>query len=181
MNQIQSRFFLKSFFLILSWLLFFLFIVLVLPAVSEQARNQGLSASIDTNFSFNPSEIARIISDYGIDGRRYYLWQRWTFDLIWPLVYGFPLYLTLKTLSATLHQSKFTWLAVVPMVATGLDYLENIIFTLVILNYPAPMFLWITIGVFVSGLKWLALISAYMLLIIFMILILLRFIRRKFC
>jgi hypothetical protein len=163
----------------MSWLLFLVFIILVLPIVSQQARNQGLVASIDTNFTFDPAEIASIISDYGVSGRQYYLWQRWTFDLIWPLVYGLPLYLTLQHLVSTLGLRKFTWLVYVPWVATGLDYLENTIFTIVILNYPNPMILLITIGVFVSGLKWLALMSAYVLLIVFIVWFTARAIQRK--
>jgi hypothetical protein len=170
----------KTIFLIISWLCFSLFIILVLPAVSQHAIEQGLTASIDTNFTFDPATIASIISNYGVSGRQYYLWQRWTFDLIWPLVYGLPLYLTLQQLVSTLGLGKFTWLVYMPWVATGLDYLENMLFTVVILNYPNPTLLLITMGVFVSALKWLALMSAYVLLIVFIVWFISRVIQQKF-
>ncbi len=143
--------------LILStWFVFVFFMVVILPAVSMATFEQGLTESIDTNFAFDPSLIYPIVESYGAEGRAYYILQRWTFDLIWPLVYGLPLYVTLNRFippSLTLRKL----IVLLPLMATALDYLENIIFTLLVSLFPIEIPLLAWLGVSVSALKWLAL------------------------
>mgnify|MGYP003340603430 FL=1 len=87
-----------SWFIFGSWLIFIVVLVLVLPGVAQANEANGLAESIDTNFSFSVTEIVRILTSYGKDGRAYYIFQRWTFDLYYPLVYGIPISLSLNGL-----------------------------------------------------------------------------------
>ena len=52
-------------YLVLAWATFLLFMATILPWVSGLSREAGLTESIDTNFSFDPSAIYRIVEAYG--------------------------------------------------------------------------------------------------------------------
>jgi hypothetical protein len=137
-------------YLILAWANFILFMVTILPWVSGLSQEAGLTQSIDTNFSFDPSTIYPIVASYGADGRLFYLIQRWTFDLIWPLVYAWPLFVTLR-------KYPIGWIAFLPWLATGFDYAENISFSVIVGLYPYE-FEWIVLlGITMSLIKWIAL------------------------
>ena len=151
---------LKPIYVYLSWLIFALFMVLILPAVAQANVNAGLTESIDTNFSFNPNLIREIIIGYGDEGRTFYLIQRWTFDAIYPLVYGVPLSLSLWGLLQNSTFIKWSWLG---MFASAFDYLENIAFTLIIFTYPSLPLWAITIAIVLSVIKWLLLGSSFLL------------------
>ena len=137
-------------YLTLAWANFILFMFTILPWVSGLSRDAGLTTSIDTNFSFDPSAIYPIVASYGPDGRLFYIIQRWTFDLIWPLVYAWPLFVTLKLFPIGM-------LALLPWLATALDYLENSVFTILVALYPFELSWLAILGVSMSLLKWIAL------------------------
>jgi hypothetical protein len=65
--------------------MFAFFIAVILPQQSELATVYGLSESVDTSFFYNASELYRIAESYGALGREFYIVQRWTFDLVWPI------------------------------------------------------------------------------------------------
>jgi len=153
----------KPIYVYLSWLIFALFMVLILPAVAQANVNAGLTESIDTNFSFNPNLIREIIMSYGDEGRTFYVIQRWTFDAIYPLVYGLPLSLSLWGLLQHSTYLRWSWLG---MFAATFDYLENIAFTLIIFTYPTLPLWAITVAVMLSALKWLLLGSGFLLVMI---------------
>lgn len=144
-----------------SWLIFTLFLITILPWVSRQSVTMGLTTSIDTNFSFNPSGIYAIVLSYGPEGRTYYILQRWTFDVIWPVVYAFPLWISIRQLVVG---TKWRWLSLIPLLAMGFDYMENIVFTILVGLYPFEWFGLAMIGVGISLFKWLSLMLAYVLL-----------------
>jgi hypothetical protein len=157
---------LKPIYVYLSWLIFALFMVLILPAVAQANVNAGLTESIDTNFSFNPILIREIIMSYGDEGRKFYLIQRWTFDAIYPLVYGVPLSLSLWGLLQRSTFIKWSWLG---MFSSAFDYFENIAFTLIILTYPSLPLWAVTFAIILSIIKWLLLGSSFLLVMILLI------------
>jgi hypothetical protein len=137
-----------------TWFIFVMFSVIVLPAVSFQSIQEGVQPSIDTNFSFDPSIIYPIVAGYGESGRQYYIWQRWTFDLVWPVIYTLPLWLTIRRLITDLGWHRLSFLVLTPLLAMSLDYLENIVFTILVGLYPTPIALLPFLGVGFSFLKW---------------------------
>jgi hypothetical protein len=144
-------------FVILTWFVFIFFMVVILPSVSMQASLMGLTPSIDTNFSFNPNVIYSILDGYGESGRQFYLLQRWTFDFVWPMVYGFPIFLTFRLWLGKINSRLVTLLIYLPLMAMMLDYAENITFSLIILLYPMEWIILAYLGVVMSLLKWIAL------------------------
>lgn len=143
----------NQFILSLSWTLFVLFMVIVLPWVSQTSREAGLLESIDTNFSFNALDMFRIIDSYGESGRLFYVIQRWTFDVVWPLVYTLPLWLTLRLLPLKAFQ-------LMPLLAMSFDYVENIVFTILVLVFPVEIIPLAYLGVTLSAIKWTFLIMS---------------------
>lgn len=144
-------------FILANWFVFIFFMVVILPAVSYQASQMGLSPSIDTNFSFDATVIYSILDGYGESGRSFYLFQRWTFDFVWPMVYGFPIFFTLRLWLGKVNSWFGKLLIYLPLVAMLLDYLENITFSVIILLYPTEWMVLAYFGVITSLLKWIAL------------------------
>jgi len=75
---------------IVAALIFTGFIIFVLPAVSATTKEiTGSSLSPDTSFFYSVEKLYQIAEEYGEAGRQYYINSRFTFDVIWPIVYGF--------------------------------------------------------------------------------------------
>jgi hypothetical protein len=144
-------------FILFNWFVFVFLLVVILPAVSYQASQMGLNPSIDTNFSFDPNIIYRILDGYGESGRAFYLFQRWTFDAVWPMVYGFPIFFTLRLWLGKVNSSFVRIFIYLPLMAMLLDYLENITFSIIIILYPMEWIVLAYLGVGISLLKWVAL------------------------
>ena len=45
----------------------------------------------DLSLYYSPNELYRMADAYGVSGRAEYIRVRFTFDLIWPLIYTFTL------------------------------------------------------------------------------------------
>jgi len=120
---------------------FLLFGMLVLPWKSAQvALYTPESASFDTSLFYAPEEAARRVALYGDEGRASYVFDRWTFDLAFPAVYGaFMLSSWAFALARLGRKSKVDMprLLAVPLLAVVFDLAENISVTAIMLAYPA--------------------------------------------
>lgn len=147
----------------LSWFVFIVVLAIVLPDVSQANEANGLLESIDTNFSFSIPDLVRILETYGEEGRAYYILQRWTFDLYYPLVYGIPISLSLYGLLRGKPFQRVAWLG---LIASSFDYLENIIFTVAAATFPTATTFWVSLGVILSVAKWSALGVGFLLIFV---------------
>ena len=69
-------------------LIFLLFTALVLPRQAAKSEHEtGSAVSPDTSIFYSPAGLYQIAKSYGEEGRRAYIRARFTFDLVWPLVY----------------------------------------------------------------------------------------------
>ncbi len=102
------------------------------------------------------------------EGRAYYIRARWTFDVIWPVVYTAFLALSLSWVywRAFAPASRWQWANLVPLAGMLFDCLENSPASLVMARYPdltpgvahlAPLF---------TLLKWLFVTGSFVLLFI---------------
>jgi hypothetical protein len=133
---------------LIALVIFLLFTALVLPAQSSQAEaDSGGAGSPDTSLFYSPQELYRLAEAYGPQGRAAYVRARFTFDLIWPIVYAF----FLTTAISWVYGRAFapdSWLQranLVPLLGLLFDYLENISTSLVMLRYPdlTPVAAWL--------------------------------------
>ncbi len=120
-----------------SFLIFLIFVFFVLPAESTKSLALGLEMSPDTSIFYTASKLYDIALSYGIEGRSFYIHQRFTFDLIWPIAYGTFLFVTsvyfFKKINLSKPFHKLLWL---PIIAVIFDYLENMMTALVMFRFP---------------------------------------------
>ncbi|MGB2955434.1 MAG: hypothetical protein WBB64_05620 [Anaerolineales bacterium] len=140
-----------------SLVIMLLFTILVLPAQAKiSLENTGGSEIPDTSLLYTPAEIYQMAEIFGPDGRQAYIYARWTFDLVFPLVYvGFlitGISWFLKQLSPTKKVWQFANLF--PITAGLFDYLENSAASLVMYLYPAQWTGIALLAAIFSGLKW---------------------------
>jgi hypothetical protein len=120
--------------------LFLAFSILVLPGQSRRAATYGEGAgSPDTSFLYSAGDLYRMAEAYGAPGRAEYVRARFTFDLIFPLVYTLCLTTAISWVygKAFAADSRRQWANLAPLAGALFDYLENISASIVMLRYPA--------------------------------------------
>jgi hypothetical protein len=121
-------------------LIFLLFGALVLPRQAAAAeRAAGDAGSPDTSFLYSPADLVRQAEAYGDEGRAAYVRARWTFDLVFPLIYGFFLLTSISWLLRSSLAADSPWhrYNLVPLAAVAFDFLENTATSWVMSRYPA--------------------------------------------
>ena len=140
---------------------FLLFSALVLPRQSATAEEvAGGAGSPDTSVYYSPADLYQMAEAYGEEGRSAYIRARFTFDVIWPLVYTLFLGTAISWLfgRAFAPDSRLQRANLAPVLGALFDYLENVSTSLVMLRYPdqtavvdilAPVFTllkWVFVG-----------------------------------
>ena len=159
----------KGWVAIVGLVIFVVFTGTVLPAQSAQAEaNSGGGDSPDMSFYYSPEDLYQMAEAYGETGRQEYIRVRFTFDLIWPIVYTLFLVTSISWLTGRGFARDSFWQRanLVPVWAMILDYLENISTSLVMFRFPSR-----TLGVdflapFFTSVKWLLVGGSFVLLII---------------
>lgn len=156
---------------IISTIIFILFLIVVLPQMSEYSvRVIGEFESPDTSLIYSNSDLYNMAESYGEAGRSAYIKLRWTFDLVWPFVYTlFFLLWTLK-LSEYIPSKRGTgYLFIVPLVAMVLDFMENLGATIVMARYPLTSGLIATLTPLMTLTKWTTILASSLILIVLII------------
>jgi len=148
-------------------LIFVLFSALVLPGQSTAADEvAGNAGSPDMSFFYTPDDLYRMAEAYGETGRRGYVRARFTFDLIWPVVYTLFLVTAISCAfgRAFAPDSRWQRANLLPVLGAVFDYVENISTSVVMLRYPEPTALLDLLAPVATGLKWLSLGVSFLLL-----------------
>ena len=155
----------KSWILMLTLLIMVLFMIFILPGQATSAEeNAGGSISPDTSFFYGPEDLIQAAKEYGEEGRQAYIKARWTFDLIFPLVYISFLVAGIswfyKNLEKPIDWIGFTNL--LPLAAGLFDYLENTGASLVMALYPTLLSGLALVTSIFSGVKWLLIGASFL-------------------
>ena len=112
--------------------------IFVLPAASSYSEEMsGSTSSPDMSFFYSADDIYDMAQSYGIDGRKSYIFMRFTFDLVWPIVYlAFMLSVLVSLLKGISDNPKLKNLIYVPLLGAVFDYLENISAAITIARFP---------------------------------------------
>ena len=167
---------------LLSTLIFFVFTAVVLPMQSEQAAStSGDAGSPDTSFFYSADDLYEMAEAYGEAGRNAYIRARFTFDVIWPLVYTLFLATTIswafrKTLGP---QSGWRKLNLAPLLGALFDYLENISAALVMYRYPLQTPVVDSLASVFTMLKWIFISGSFILLLIGIVLVVWNWVRER--
>ena len=147
----------KGWLVLVSLAVFALFMAFVLPdqaaKADEYARGSG---SPDTSMFYTPAELFHLAELYGEAGRQAYVRARFSFDLAFPLVYGFFLVTILSWLVDNGLDPGNPWRKVnlFPVFGVIFDFMENIATSLVMPGYPErPSFLAVLAAIFTLT-KW---------------------------
>lgn len=119
---------------------FVVFTALALPGQATQsAARTGGERQPDTSLFYTAAELYDMAEAFGPAGRQAYIQARFTFDVVWPVVYGFFLVVAIGWLSARAFRSSSPGrrLNLVPVAGVLFDYLENFSTSLVMARYPA--------------------------------------------
>ncbi len=119
---------------------FVVFTALALPGQAAQsAARTGGERQPDTSLFYTAAGLYDMAEAFGPAGRQAYIQARFTFDVVWPVVYGFFLVVAIGWLSARAFRpgSPGRWLNLVPVAGVLFDYLENLATSLVMARYPA--------------------------------------------
>lgn len=147
--------------------IFLLFGALILPREAARAEQiSGGAGSPDTNLFYTADDLYQLAEAYGPEGRSAYVRARYTFDLAFPLVYGFFLVTAISWFAARVvaKSSKLRSVNLVPMFAVLFDFLENLSTSVVMLRYPVKTDAVAFLAPVLSLVKWIFVYGSFVLL-----------------
>ncbi|OEF96578.1 hypothetical protein [Desulfuribacillus alkaliarsenatis] len=149
-------------------IIFVLFMILVLPQVAEHSYEvTGTKSSPDTSFYYTASILYEIAEAYGEQGRVYYISSRFTFDVIWPIVYGVFLIAALTFVYQRISiESRWRRIHLLPFVGVGFDFLENIGASIVMARYPKTTPIIAELTPVFTLLKWISIYASFFFLLV---------------
>jgi hypothetical protein len=121
--------------------IFVAFVIVVLPVqAASSAAVSGVSETPDTLLTYSAAELYRLADALGKVGRTHYIGARYTFDVIWPVVYFAFLVTAISWLARRGFPATSRWQManLLPVAAVTFDFLENLSASLVMARYPAP-------------------------------------------
>jgi hypothetical protein len=157
----------KGWVTILAVVIFFVFTPLVLPGQAARFEEvAGDGASPDQSFIYTPSDLYDMAEAFGPQGRSAYVRARWTFDVVWPIVYTFALVAAISWLGkrAFPEGSKARLLNLVPVLGLLFDYLENICASIVMARYPAQTPVIDLLTTVFTPIKWVFVVGSFVVL-----------------
>lgn len=162
--------------------IFLLFSVLVLPGQSTAAEGvAGDAGSPDTSLFYTPDDLYRMAEAYGEEGRQAYVRARFTFDLVWPVIYTVFLVTAMSWVFARAFSPGSWWQRanLLPVLGAAFDYLENVSTSLVMQRYPEPTAVVDLLAPLFTALKWFSLVASFVLLVVGMTLAVWQWGRRR--
>ncbi len=157
----------KDSLVIASILIFIIFGMTVLPDQSAKAEIYSADTGTpDLSLFYSPADLIRMAESYGPEGRQAYVYARFTFDLVFPLVYAFFLITSTSWLLERLIPAENPWrkLNLIPLIGMLFDLLENGSAAWVMRAYPNQANIAaITASIF-TPLKWLFVIASFIIL-----------------
>ena len=148
-------------------LIFLLFSAMVLPRQATTAELEtGSADSPDMSFFYSPGDLYQIAESYGEEGRQAYVRARFTFDLVWPLVYTLFLATAISWVfgRAFAPDSRWQRANLAPLLGALFDYLENLSTSLVMLRFPDQTAVVDLLAPVFTALKWSLLAASFVLL-----------------
>lgn len=149
-------------------LIFLLFTLLVLPEQAARAEaSTGGAGSPDMSFYYTAHDLYELAEVYGEGGRRAYVRARFTFDLVWPLVYTIFLSAGISWVNRRAFGLESLWQRanLVPVLAALFDYLENVSTSLVMIRYPSSTALVDVLATVFTMVKWILVTGSFAILL----------------
>jgi hypothetical protein len=150
---------------IASLILFLLFLFFVLPGQATAANSaSGDAGTPDLSFFYTSQDLYRMAEAYGVEGRQEYIRTRFTFDLVWPLVYGFFFAATISWFAKKVFPQARLWQTsnLLPVSGVLLDLLENLSTSLIMYRFPARTPVIDIVAPAFTALKWILIAASFL-------------------
>jgi hypothetical protein len=150
-----------------SLIVFLLFTAFILPDQADAAETiSGEVGSPDMSFFYTADKLYEMAEAYEEQGRAAYIRARFTFDLIWPLVYMLFLSTMISWLLKRVHlsENRWRWANLAPLLGTTFDYAENISTSLVMYRYPESTDILAMFAPIFTAIKWILVAGSFVLL-----------------
>jgi hypothetical protein len=147
--------------------IFLVFMATVLSRqVEKTEETSGEAKSPDTAFFYSIGELYKMAEDYGDSGRIAYIRTRFSFDLLFPLVYTAFLSTSISWITKRVfsQSSKWQFINLTPVFGMAFDYLENISTSLVMARYPTQTPVVDRLAPIFSLVKWIFVNGSFILL-----------------
>jgi hypothetical protein len=149
-------------------IIFLLFTAFVLPGQSSRAAvNTGSAKTPDLSLYYTADELYQMAEAYGGEGRVAYVRARFTFDLVWPLVYMIFLSTEISWVYGKAFAMGSPWRLtnLTPIFGAVFDYLENIFTSLVMIVFPKQVPVVGMLAGLCTVAKWMLLGTSFILLL----------------
>lgn len=149
-------------------LLMIAFMIFVLPGQASAAdQASGEAQSPDLSFFYTPKQFVQMAGEFGSQGRQAYIRARWTFDLLFPLVYTAFLAVGVSWFINRLDGISGIWqhANLVPLLAGLFDLLENTGTSVSMALYPEQVPGWLFLASISTPIKWTCLTGSFVLYI----------------
>jgi len=159
---------------------FLVFSALVLPDQAAKAEvYSGDVGSPDTSLYYTASDLYRKAEAYGPAGRSAYIRARFSFDLLFPLVYTAFLVTAISWLVKRANLAWKSWgrLNLLPVAGMAFDFLENVAAAIVMARYPQSTAVIDHLAGGFTLIKWNFISASFIALVILAILTLVRWIQ----
>jgi hypothetical protein len=150
-------------------LVFMVFTAVALPWQSAQSEEYaGQAGSPDLSLFYSPDDLYQMAEAYGPEGRSTYIRARFTFDLIWPLVYMVFLVTSMGWFSGKLYDeaSRVRMIPLLPLAGGLFDYLENIATSVVMVRYPDTTILAASLAPYLTLFKWVFISISFVMMLV---------------
>jgi len=161
---------------------FVVFVIFVLPGQSAKAsEGTAESGTPDLSFAYSTGDLYEMAESYGEPGRTEYIRARFTFDLVWPLVYGAFLITAISWSFAKASPPESIWrgMNLAPVLGVVFDFLENISTSIVMFRYPARTPIIDMLATVFTPVKWIFVGASFVLLLIGGVLAILAWVRNR--
>lgn len=159
---------------LLSALLFLLALNVLLPVMSNASGN---ITTPDSDFFYNSIRLKEIGETYSHADVLAYTKTRFTYDLLWPLIYGFYMVSTIAYMTNSWKNvSLLKLLYTLPFIAVFFDFIENILCSLYFLEIAQELAGFL--APIASRLKWLTILLILFIQAILIIISLLKSIKK---
>lgn len=153
-------------------IIFAITILIIFPIMERFTKSHiGLTLP-DNELRYTTNDLYRWVEEYGVDGRRWYVILRFTYDLFFPLAYGSFLFVFIGTFASNITSQVF-FLAYLPLLGMVLDFIENIVISIIMIRYPKKTYGIDTIIPWVSYIKRISILLSFLFLLMLGILSLL--------
>jgi len=115
---------------LLFFALFIAFTGFIMPSLEADIKAlSGGVGVIDLEFFYTPEKALSMLSTYGPEGIRLYLFAQWTVDFVFPVIGG----LFFATCLLWIGAKRWWWLG---LLITFADWIENIFITILLVQFP---------------------------------------------